>query len=198
MTREDYLKEFCYMPARNMRSGKFHAGWKGIKHNKDYYALMYWGPFPGIKEYFLECFLEYVGDVRPRLMRERRARGLPDHPFLLVSSGSAHHEDDDTSAGDPYTLAALKKSWRRAMQRLQKLFPESDLRVRKDSGTSLHGLRHHYGASLARIGMTREQIQECMHHIHPNSSLVYTKPIPSEVHSILSAAQERGTGAPLL
>ena len=159
---------------------------------------MYWGPFPGIKEEFLECFLEYVGDVRPRLMRERRARGLPDHPFLLVSSGSAHHEDDDASAGNPYTLSALKKSWRRAMGRLQKLFPEADLRVRKHSGTSLHGLRHHYGASLARLGMTREEIQESMHHIHPNSSLVYTKPTPSEVHSIISAAQERGTGTPLL
>jgi integrase len=196
--REEYLEQYCGdMAPRNRISGKFHAGWKGIKCNKEYWAPIYWGPFPGIKELFLECFLEYVRDIRPRLMRERSARGLPDHPFLLVSSGSAWHDDDETSTGDPYTLVALKRSWIRAMRRLQKQFPEADLRVRKNLGTSLHGLRHLYGASLAQIGMSEEMIQECMHHIHPSSQRVYKKPLAPEIHNVLSAAQELSTGISL-
>lgn len=191
ITREEYLKKYCGMLPRNVGRDERHSGWKGMKSNTDGSAIIYWLPMPGIKEQFLACFLEYMQEVRPRLIRERLSRGLPDHPFLLLSSGEAHHHNNATSVGDPYSYVAFGKSWQRALKRLQGLFPEAELSVEKNLGTTLHGLRHLYGRTLKRLGLPPEMIQECMHHVSPRSQLVYGTPTDEEVNAMLSAVAER-------
>lgn len=171
-------------------SDKFHSGWKGIKVGREYWAPLYWLPLPGLKEHFLASYLEYIRHVRPRLMRERRARGLSDHPFLLVSSGSARQEDDGTSVGDPYTRAAARNSWYRAISRLQRLYPDAGIVLAKTHGTTRHGLRHLYGTTLKQLGLPSEMVQECMHHISPRSQLVYQEPLGNEIHVTLTDAAE--------
>lgn len=191
MTREEYLRTHCGMEPRNRPGTKFHAGWKGIKCNRDWWAPLYWLPFDGVKEYFWQTFQTYLFEVRPRLMRERFRRGLPDHPFLLVSAGGANHDGDEDSAGAPYTQAAFGKAWRRAMARLARKHPEGRLAVSKRQGTTLHGLRHLYGGLLAELGLGPQQIQECMHHISPLSQLTYTKPRNAHIDQCLREAADR-------
>jgi hypothetical protein len=190
ITREEYLGKFCAMLPRNRMADKFHSGWKGIKLGSEHWAMMYWLPLPGLKEHFLAAYLEYIRQVRPKLMQARRSRGLPDHPFLLVSSGRAQQEGDNTSVGDPYTRVAARNSWSRAFNRLQHLYPDANLVLAKSNGTTRHGLRHLYGGTLAELGVSSEMVQECMHHISPRSQLVYKEPLKSAVHLTLSEAAE--------
>lgn len=189
MTREEYLRMFCKMEPRNRVGDKFHAGWKGIKCNSAFWAPLYWLPFDGISEYFWETFQTYLLMVRPRLIRERLRRGLPDHPFLLVSAGRSNQDDED-SIGSPYTYVAHGNAWSRAIARLAAKYPEENLVEAKANGTTLHGLRHLYGGILAELKIGEREIQECMHHLSPLSSLTYTKPRNEFVDQQLSAAAE--------
>lgn len=191
MSREEYLRSLCGMEPRNRIGGKFHAGWKGIKCNSNWWAPLYWLPFDGIKELFWDTFQTYVFEVRPRLMWERRRRGLSDHPFLLVSSGGPNHEGDETSVGDPYTCAAYRNAWRRAMSRLRKRYEDPALEVMKPLGTTRHGLRHLYGALLKGLGLPPDLRQECMHHISPLSQQIYGQPHNQHISAILSEAAEK-------
>lgn len=191
MTREEYLRTHCGMEPRNRPGNKFHSGWKGIKCNRDWWAPLYWLPFDGLEDYFWQTFQTYLFEVRPRLMRERFRRGLPDHPFLLVSAGGANHEDDQDSAGAPYTHAAHGRAWTRAIARLARKYANERLVVSKQSGTTLHGLRHLYGGLLSELGLGPQQIQECMHHVSPLSQLTYTKPRNSLIDQCLREGAER-------
>jgi integrase len=192
MTRQEYLRTFCGMEPRNQAAGKYHAGWKGVKCNSQWWAPMYWLPFDGIPEHFWRTFEEYMYEVRPRLMRKRKARGLPDHPFLLVCAGSANQSGDLESSGNPYTYDAYGKAWTRAMSRLRAKYGNEVPRVAKNLGTTPHGLRHLYGGLLKELGLSSPVIQECLHHISPLSQQTYTRPHSNkEVSDQLNAAAER-------
>lgn len=191
MTRQEYLRTFCGMEPRNLGGGRPHAGWKGIKCNDEWWAPLYWLPFDGVEDIFWATFQEYISEVRPRLMHQRRRRGLRDHPFLLVCAGGSNHEGDEEAAGDPYTYAAFGKAWARALGRLRVKYCDEALVVSKRLGTTLHGPRHLYGALLAELEISPKHIQECMHHISPLSQLTYTKPRNEHVDAMLSAAAEK-------
>ena len=188
MTRQRFLNDLCGMQPRNLQSGKFHSGWKGIKCNRDQWTVLYWLPLAGVEERFWATFQTYVSEVRPPLMERRARRGLPDHPFLLVSAGGANRDGDEDSAGDPYTLAASGNGWRRAMARLRKIYGDPKLDIAKTLGTTQHGLRHLYGAILSELGLSPKTIQECMHHISPLSQQTYTNPRNEFVNAQLKAA----------
>ena len=191
MTRQEYLRTFCAMEPRNFDAGRLHAGWKGIKCNDEWWAPLYWLPFDGIQDIFWATFQEYISEIRPRLMRQRRRRGLLDHPFLLVCAGSSNHEGDEEAAGDPYTYSAFGKAWARALGRLRAKYGDEALVVSKPLGTTPHGLRHLYGALLAELGLSPKYIQECMHHVSPLSQLTYTKPRSEHVNAMLASAAEK-------
>ncbi|MBU3891006.1 hypothetical protein [Methylosinus sp. KRF6] len=177
MTRAEFLRDHCGLDSRDKMAGQLHAGWKGIKCNKDLWAPVFFLPFEGLNEWFWETYQTYMRFVRPRLMRKRIERGFKDHPFLLVSSGDSHQGDDEQPIGSPYSHGAHGKAWEQAINRLAAIYPEDEtLIVRKALGTTLHGLRHLYGGVLGELGIGEKLIQECMHHLSPLSSLTYTKP----------------------
>jgi integrase len=71
-------------------------------------------------------------------------------------------------------------------------------------GTTLHGLRHLFGAILAELSVPPDVIQECLHHISPLSQQTYTKPTSDFVNKALTEAAGRAhldegyaTGRPL-
>jgi len=107
MTRERFLQDYCQMQPRNLQLGKFHSGWKGVKCNSDHWTVLYWLPLAGVEEKFWETFQTYVSEVRPALMRKRARRGLPDHPFLLVSAGGGGRTTMETLI-QPVILTAFQ------------------------------------------------------------------------------------------
>jgi integrase len=191
MDRKSYLRQVCGMEPRTQIAGRLHAGWKGIKCNNEFWAPLYWLPFPGMTDLFMETFQSYLFNIRPELMRKRADRGLPDHPFLLVSAGRSNQAREMDSTGDPYTKVGFENAWVRAMARLRKLSGNDPrLEVEKRRGTTLHGLRHLYGGILAELGMSPEVIQQCMHHLSPLSQQTYTKPRNQFVSDQLNAAMK--------
>lgn len=193
MTRSEILRHRFGMTPRNRAAGKLHAGWKGIKLNRDNWAPVYWLPVPGIEEALSDALKEYIHFIRPRLMRERRAQGGNDHPFLLVSAGYGNQVDDLSSRGSPYTSAAYRNAWRRAVRKLSLACSDEGIRVSKRDGLTVHGLRHLYGATLREMGVSAEVIQECMHHVSRFSQEIYTQPTPEVVNGLLRSA---AAGAP--
>ena len=61
----------------------------------------------------------------------------------------------------------------------------------KNSGTTFHGLRHLYGYTLAKCGLTEREIQKAMHHRNIMSSRVYTAQAPEDIHALLEDARMR-------
>lgn len=194
MLRADFLRRYHQMEPRNLVRGKFHAGWKGIKCNSEWWTQIYWLPLDGITEAFSEAVRTYLLDIRPELMRYRRKRGLQDHPFLLVSTGYANHDSDLDSVGAPYTYAAYRNAWARAVTRLRKITKDDNIIVKKKLGLTPHGLRHLYGSLLKELNVPANIIQEGLHHRSPLSQLVYTQPTAEHVHDVLSSARSGLSG----
>lgn len=121
-----------------------------------------------------------------------RPRHLPDHPFLLVTSGrtaSVHGGD----VGDPYTMSAFENSWGQAVRRIGREFDDpAMLTPRKRLGTTPHGGRHFYGRFLFSCELEGKIIQSCMHHKSLLSHEVYTRLTVSEINEILQHAAEGG------
>jgi hypothetical protein len=60
-------------------------------------------------------------------------------------------------------------------------------------------LRHFYGYTLEDLGIPPEIIRAGMHHINVLSHLIYTRPLPEKVNSVLRNAQQRIVdGAPIV
>jgi hypothetical protein len=68
----------------------------------EYFAYFYWTD-PIASTLFLELFKYYVGR-RASIMKQRRALGLPLHPFLFVS------EQESRSASDGYKFIGAPAS----------------------------------------------------------------------------------------
>ncbi|MBY5635907.1 site-specific integrase [Rhizobium leguminosarum] len=170
---------------RNRLGGKRrHSGFKGLDEEKDG-ALLHWLPVPQMTEILATLLSNYITIVRPRIMRLRRARGLPDHPFLFVSSGETR-ANGRSDIGAPYTLSAFKSAWKRAVGRISTLYNDPTLVVRKHLGTSIHGTRHFYGRFLQSIGCDAETIRRCMHHKDIRSQIRYKKLTAQEINQLLN------------
>ncbi len=200
VTRMEHLRKAYGMVPRHLDRGRLHAGWKGMALNSDHAGVMYWLPVPGVRELFWDTYIHYIAEVRPRLMIARRRRGLSDHPWLLVSAGSSNELGNVDRIGDPYTMKAFLSGWSRAIGRLRAELGDPTIIEAKHLGTTVYGLRHNYGGMLADAGMAKLHIQQCMHHISPESQNAYTTPLDRTVHEALTRAeaQTRARGRTLL
>lgn len=191
MSRERYLRLYCGMAPRHLVYGPAHAGFKGMRLGSSHWAPLYWLPIGDIDIWTKPYLQTYLQEVRPALMAKRRQRGLPDHPFLLVCGANSRDPDHEASIGNPYTEAAFRGSWRRALARLKSRYGDPGLEYRKSLGTTPHGARHAYGRILAELGTPADVIQECMRHVSPFSQLTYTRPHSPRVAAELEAARVR-------
>lgn len=182
------MEDYHGLLPRNLVQGRFHAGWKGLALKRGYFAEIQWMPLVGIDEFLVNEFAHYLVNVRNPIMRERASLGLPDHPYLLVTTNP--RPNSKVMVGDPYTRAAARGSWKRAIGRLSELFPDRDIELAKDNGTTRHGMRHLYGHLLRVLGFDERFIQKAMHHKNILSSHVYTTYDDREVHDALEAAKE--------
>ena len=190
ITRGDRLMLKYGMLPRNLDPGRHHAGWKGVTLGPDGWSKLHWRWTDRQRHMFVATLDRYLAEERPRLMRKRRRRGLPDHPFLLVSAGSANREDDVSDqgdvAGDPYTMVALHSGWRRAIRRLATRTGDASLTVAKVLGTTIHGLRHAYLGALADERVDPLVIAACARHRSVLSQAAYTRPTATRVNQTLA------------
>ncbi len=155
-------------------------------------ALVYWLPVPGLPEAMAAAIQSYLANVRAPAMRLRRALGLPDHPYLLVSTG--HGEGANAAkVGDPYSMSAFRSSWVRAVDRLRRETGDPSLVVAKENGTTIHGSRHFYAKFLEKAGLDGAVLAECLHHLNAFSHLAYQTYSADEVSAALSSAASRET-----
>jgi len=181
--RKHILQEMGLTP-RNRVHGRFHAGWKNLKLDKGYFAQTMW--LPGSHELGSAILKDYILNVREPVMAERRELGLLDHPFLLVST--AHDPSKNQLIGDPYTRKAAIGSWLRAVGRLSSRYPDRDLRVKKELGTTMHGARHLMGFKCVEAGLALADIANVLHQRSPLSALVYTRRSAKEISDALNKA----------
>ncbi|MDL2403205.1 hypothetical protein [Rhizobium mayense] len=192
-TRSTYLKMRHTRMSRNrLFKGKEAVGWKGLEDEK-IGAVIQWLPIPGVEERVARLLVHYLSVTRPRLMKRRRALGLPDHPYLLVSSGQ--WDDDDSRIGAPYTRSAYYGAWGRAVGRIAKIYKDPSLKVEKKRGTTTQAGRHFYGSFLKTIGADNDLIRRCMRHLNERSQIPYTKLTPAETNEILQTAAKKGLPA---
>ncbi|WAJ28905.1 hypothetical protein [Antarcticirhabdus aurantiaca] len=189
-TRRYLLKTLYGLQPRPALTGSQRAGWKGMLLQSDNSAEIFWSPLPGVRELFAALLSDYLLDVRPSIMARRFAAGHPDHPYLLVCAEAADASPEG-AIGRPYTMAAASHSWHAAIARLSRLLDDPTLVPGKHAGTTLHGLRHLYGYTLAKSGFTESEIQKCMHHRSILSSRVYTAQAPEDIHALLEDARLR-------
>jgi integrase len=177
-SRVAYLAKHGRVPRNQLRK-RGHAGYKGLTGTE-----LIWLPVAGLVEELAARLKHYLSLTRPRIMRQRKARGLPDHSYLFLGSG--HKFADNTNAiGDPYTVEAFDSAWKRAIARISVLYDDPHLTVSKSNGTTPHALRHSYGTFLKTIGCDGTTIMRCMHHKSPFSHLRYTRLTPSEINNVL-------------
>lgn len=179
-SREDVLAKYDLIP-RNLQTGRFAAGFKHPALNEQNWALIKWLPIPGFQKFLTALLVKYLVEVRGPAMARRRREGFPDHPYLLVTTRNVPSRG--VIIGDPYTTAAMRDSWRRAISRLQRAFPKEEIVHGKRFGTTRHAVRHAYGKAFDELGATPKQIQLFMHHVSVFSSLVYREPTEEEAHA---------------
>jgi hypothetical protein len=173
---------------RKRTSDRSHAGWKNLKLEKGYTAPTAW--LPGSRPLCSWILKDYIVNVRAPVMEKRRMLGLPDHPFLLVFT--SHDPAKGQYLGDPYTRKAAIGSWKRAMGRLAVRYPDRDLRVKKDLGTTMHGVRHLMGFSCIEAGLSLSDVADVLHHRSPLSALIYVRRSSREISDALDKAANRG------
>jgi site-specific recombinase XerD len=188
ITRRIFLESIGLNP-RTEAVGKLAAGWKGLLDDTGG-TQIYWLPLTKWQEKLGRLLINYLSVIRPRIMASRPAH-VRDHPFLFVSSGRTSNSGG-MAAGEPYTLSAFRASWKRAFCKLQRAFPEANLRYEKSAGTTPHGTRHFYGNyATVTLGLERHIVREMMHHNSFESQDIYTRPSVQQVHEILSNARIR-------
>lgn len=187
VTRREHLKKkYGINPRSDALTGPHAAGWKGVKGD-GVGAPIYWLPIPGLAKAMAAALRSYLAEVRAPAMRLRRGLGLPDHPFLLVSTG--HVEGRAAGGpGNPYTMSAFRASWSRAIGRLGRATGDPALAMEKALGTTPHACRHFYAKNLEKSGLDGAYLQECLHHMSPFSHLAYKRYSAEEVNDALNAA----------
>ncbi|MBP2443436.1 site-specific integrase [Rhizobium leguminosarum] len=177
--QEILLRDFGLTP-RNLLRDRFEAGWKNPLLNSQFWARITWMPMPGFQSYLAKLLLRYLVEYRRPIMAQRRGKGLPDHPYLLVTR--QHRPTLGINIGDPYTRAAMRESWRRALSRLARRFPDEDLRFGKHEGTTPHAVRHAAGHVFSELGASPKDLQRLLHHVSILSQRMYNQSTDEEVH----------------
>jgi len=184
LNRADFLKRQTRVPRNQMRK-RGHSGFKGLAGDADGAELV-WLPVHELKQELGRLLRNYITNVRPRIMRLRKAKGLPDHNYLFVGSGKVFGKLTN-EIGDPYTISAFKSAWKSAIRRISNLRDDPELTVSKKKGTTPHAARHFYGSILKTIGCDGDLIARCMHHKSPFSHHRYTILTPNEIDNLLKA-----------
>ena len=183
--RMAYLAERGMLPRHQSRIKSWHAGWKNLPLDlatKSASIFFLHDRYHKLFANYFACYLHY----RRLMIKERLMSGLPDHPFLFVSSGDDRNSDI-TYVGAPYSMSALSKAFERALVRVEKSRGEKIDRG-KNSGNTPHGLRHAYAHALANSGVPTKAIQRAMNHISVLSQAVYTEPTYEQINSVLTKA----------
>jgi hypothetical protein len=188
--QEILLREYGLLP-RNLDCGRFAVGWKHPMLNKQFWARITWMPIPGFQAFLAKLLLRYLIEIRRPTMASRRAVGLPDHPWLLVTTQD--QPSRGVNIGDPYTRVALRHSWRRAILRLAKLRPNEDLRFGKREGTTPHGARHSYGYVFGELGASPKELQRLMHHVSILSQQSYRQQTEEEINKKFEEFSQRNS-----
>ena len=185
ITRRTYLAARNLSPRNEAASKSYKAGWKNLKVDKSFNAPVFFS-HSGVEKMFREMFLYYLR-YRETMMKIRRVNGLPDHPFLFVSSGIDQNGGINYS-GEPYSRASFDKAWERALKRTEKATGTAIPRG-KYFGTTPHGGRHFYGRALSDNGVDTKVIQNCLRHRSLLSQDVYTVPTAKRIESELNRAK---------
>ncbi|MDR9423838.1 MAG: gamma-mobile-trio recombinase GmtY [Marinobacter sp.] len=185
-TRATYLRERGLRPRNTNGVGKsYRAGWKNLAVDKSLSAPVYF--IHESAEYQFRAMYLYYLRYRSYLMKQRRAEGKPDHPFLFVSHGNGF-------VGEPYSISAYNGALERAYGRLEKNLHIS-IPIGKEYGTTPHGFRHRFGRMLEEAGMNVKLIQKAMRHRSPLSQQVYTTPTAERIESELEKARNILSGS---
>lgn len=171
LTRSEYLRRtHGLIPrCRLAISDPMFAGWKSVALNESSrprgrYDRVHWITRHAGR-FFWGLHTLYVTQIRPKTAR---------HPYYFVNlSRSAY--------GRPMTIDALDDAFARALRRLG-LVPDAS------QGLSPHAMRHRYGHALVEGNIEPKAIQLCMHHKHPASHLIYTRPSPQQLTEALQKA----------
>jgi integrase len=184
MSRAEYLmKQARPRRPRNQLRKRGHAGFKGIAEEANGTQLI-WLPIDGLLQEIGVRLQRYMSVTRPRIMRLRKAQGLPDHNYLFVGSGHTFARNTNET-GAPYTMEAFRSAWARAIRRTSSICDDPEFILSKSNGTTIHAARHFYGSFLKSIGVSAEDITKCMHHRSPFSSLRYVSLNSGEMDAIL-------------
>ncbi|MDX8506133.1 hypothetical protein [Mesorhizobium captivum] len=186
VTRRRYLMDrFNRVPRSDLLKGPEAVGWKGLRGDING-AFVHWLPGSGFAQAIAAAVRVYMRTVRDPLMRIRRHMGLPDHPYLLVSTGAM----GGGSPGDPYTITAFRSSWRRAVPRAYSAANLEIPDIVKRNGLTEHACRHRYAQNLVALKLDGALIQQCMRQVNPFSHIAYLQRTASETSALLEAAAE--------
>lgn len=184
MSRAEYLmRQTRPRRPRNQLKKRGHAGFKGLAEEVNGTQLI-WLPIDALSEEICLRLQRYLTVTRPRIMRLRKAQGLPDHNYLFVGSGQTFARNTN-EIGAPYTMEAFRSAWARAIRRTSSICNDPEFILSKAKGTTIHGARHFYGTFLKSIGVSSEDITKCMHHRSPFSALRYVTLSSGEMDAIL-------------
>lgn len=183
--RDEVLQRDYKMPPRTKRTDKLKLGWKDPALPKSLSARLEW--MDGTEDGAFLVIADYILNARNPIMQQRRARGLPDHPYLLVATKAGK----GVEIGDPWSNAASISSFKRAVKRLARLRPKAGVEYGKDYGTTRHAVRHSFGKDAEELGLDDKQIMRMMNHKSILSSRVYRIPDPEEVHQKFEEAKGR-------
>lgn len=165
-TRAEFLVT-CGLTARNLVTGKDHAGWKDPALDGKWYLELHWSE-PQYGQLFLHLWKLYLKQIVP----VKRS-----HPYAWLALGG-------NNPGASYTLGDFRKAHARAVRRI-------GLVPRRVDGTTPHGHRHDYGQRLADAGVPPTVLRKCMHHSSLTSQLIYTQPDKDRINRELEAARGR-------
>jgi len=186
ITRRQYLMEkFGRVPRCDLLRGPEAVGWKGVRGDIDG-ALVHWLPGQGIGLAVGAAVRLYLRTVREPIMRLRRHMGLPDHPYLLVSTDS--RLATGRHIGDPYTMSAFNSAWKRGVARAFAADNEPLPDIVKGAGLTPHSCRHLYAQTLVDLKLDGAVIQQCLRHVNPFSHLAYKQMPTSKINELLKSA----------
>jgi len=185
-SRRQYLAERGMVPRNESTENSFYSGWKNLPVDRNTKGVEVFFYHPKFEEQFRYYFPYYL-DYRRHLIAERKANGGKDHPFLFVSKGK-DGSTMTTFSGAPYSKSALDNAFSRALRRIER---SKGIRIErgKNTGNTLHGMRHAYAMALFHSGANTKVIQRTLHHRSPLSQSVYTNPDFHAVNAYLTSAQ---------
>ncbi len=190
-TRREYLAKINLLPRNtDYTSRAYHAGWKNLSTDKSHCAPIFW-LHDGADALFTGLYLNYLR-YRSCLIEQRLQRGLPDHPFLFVSTGEDRNSGI-SKVGDPYSMKAFSKVWDQALKRVSMALGRQIIK-KKENGTTEHAPRHFYGQVLSDAAAHPKMIQRGLRQRSVLSQATYTQPDYNKINAELQVARKKIEG----